>query len=143
MLRVCQSGKNPTMRHLGSTHGIHVAWMHEHANGEHSEMLQCDTTKMCADIYTKGFNEPDKWRHACNLINVIDPSQFSLSLLTTLHKDYTTTFKPTPQQLQQYTTTNLLLHEPPPTDGGNAPPNSTESVVDGGTSARAKQKPKQ
>ena len=121
MLRVCQTGKNPTMRHLGCTHGMSVAWMHENTTNEHCVLQRCDTTKQCADIYTKGFNEPDKWRHACNLINVIDPHNFSIELLTILHADYTTTFKPLDHQHLLLTTTTMLPVEPPHTDGGNAP----------------------
>ena len=29
MIRVCQTGRNPTMRHLGPTHRVSVAWLHE------------------------------------------------------------------------------------------------------------------
>ena len=29
MIAVCGSGKNPTMRHLGRTHKVDVAWLHE------------------------------------------------------------------------------------------------------------------
>ena len=29
MIRVCQTGRNPTMRHLGRTHSVSVAWLHE------------------------------------------------------------------------------------------------------------------
>ena len=29
MIRVCQPGRNPTMRHLGRTHRVSVAWLHE------------------------------------------------------------------------------------------------------------------
>ena len=29
MIRVCETGKNPTLRHIGRTHGVSVAWMWE------------------------------------------------------------------------------------------------------------------
>ena len=29
MLRILETGKNPTMRYLGRTHGISVAWLHK------------------------------------------------------------------------------------------------------------------
>ena len=29
MIRVVETGKNPTMRYIGRTHGISVAWLHE------------------------------------------------------------------------------------------------------------------
>ena len=28
-IRICQSGKNPTMRHLGRTHRVSTSWLHE------------------------------------------------------------------------------------------------------------------
>ena len=60
MMRVCQTGKNPTMRHLGRTHGICVSWLHERVTADSCTMYHCDTTKQSADIYTKGYKEKDK-----------------------------------------------------------------------------------
>ena len=31
------------------------------------------SSEMAADIYTKGFTDPQKWTLVCGLINVIDP----------------------------------------------------------------------
>ena len=56
MIRVCETGRNPTMRHLGRTHGVSVAWLHEQlyirklCPIEYTESLD-----MAADIYTKAF----------------------------------------------------------------------------------------
>ena len=30
---------------------------------------------MCADIYTKAFTDPEKWRHAHELVNIMDSSR--------------------------------------------------------------------
>ena len=38
MIAVCKSGKNPTMRHLGRTHKVDVAWLHETFNSGHYEL---------------------------------------------------------------------------------------------------------
>ena len=51
MMRVCQTGKNPTMRHLQRTHGSCVSWLHENVTGPNCKMHHCDTTKQCADVY--------------------------------------------------------------------------------------------
>ena len=29
MIKVVESGRNPTMRYIGRTHGVSVAWLHE------------------------------------------------------------------------------------------------------------------
>ena len=34
MIRVVETGKNPTMRYLGRTHGVSIAWLHETFKGE-------------------------------------------------------------------------------------------------------------
>ena len=33
MIKVVESGKNPTMRYLGRTHGVSIAWLHEMFKG--------------------------------------------------------------------------------------------------------------
>ena len=35
MIRVIETGKNPTMRYLHRTHRVSVAWLHEVFQGEH------------------------------------------------------------------------------------------------------------
>merc|ERR1712004_273133 len=34
MIKVVESGRNPTMRYIGRTHGVSVAWLHETFKGE-------------------------------------------------------------------------------------------------------------
>ena len=36
----------------------------------------------CADIYTKAFTDPNKWKAACWLIGVIDPGELAKMLET-------------------------------------------------------------
>ncbi len=35
------------------------------------------TSRMCADIFTKAFTNAVAWHHACDLIQIIDPSTVS------------------------------------------------------------------
>jgi hypothetical protein len=76
MIRVIQTGKNPTMRHLGRVHRISIRWLHERLGCQETkdnvELRYEDTARMAADIYTKAFNDKDKWEHAQTLIGVTD-----------------------------------------------------------------------
>ena len=75
MIRVMQTGRNPTMRYLGRTHRISVAWLHEVFKDQNQLLVYEESNTMCADIYTKGFSDRLKWRLACDLINIIDPAR--------------------------------------------------------------------
>ena len=74
-IRVCRSGRNQTMRHLGRVHGITVAWLHEqYANGLFNLVYEPSAT-MAADIFTKGFTNPETWRSVGWLVSVIRPEE--------------------------------------------------------------------
>ena len=76
MICVCKTGKNPTMRHVGRTHKVDIAWLHERFQETAFELIYETTDKQAADIFTKGFTDIVKWRHACSLISHIYPDQF-------------------------------------------------------------------
>ena len=71
MIRICTTGRNPTMRHINRTHGISIRWLYEQFKGKANELHYCPTDLQCADIFTKAFDNPEKWHHAHMLINVI------------------------------------------------------------------------
>ena len=73
MIGVVRSGRNPTMRHLERTHGIANTSLHEHFTRENYVLMYEVTSKMAADIHTKGFKNPLSWKRACMLINLLDP----------------------------------------------------------------------
>ena len=75
------------MRHIGRTHGISVSWMHERFSGSEAKMHYCPTDKQCADIFTKAFDNLDKWTHARMLISVVPTSRRCFGSLLELH-DY-------------------------------------------------------
>jgi len=77
MIKIVQSGRNPTMRYIGRTHGVSVAWLHETFKGDDLELAYEELARMAADIFTKAFDDNDKWRAACWLINVCDPKELS------------------------------------------------------------------
>ena len=60
-LSVLNSGRNPAMRHLGKTHAISVAWLHERFMAGDICLCKRDTKFMAAHIFTKSFFEEPKW----------------------------------------------------------------------------------
>ena len=75
MMRVCQTGRNPTMRYLKRTHRTSVAWLHEVCSSDSVELLYTESARMAADIYTKGFTDAAKWEGACWNIGVCPPDR--------------------------------------------------------------------
>ena len=75
MIRVWQTGRNPTMRHLGRTHRVSVAWLHERIAEPGIDLRYEMTHRQAGDIYTKAFYEALKWTAACLLINMVDGRQ--------------------------------------------------------------------
>ena len=75
MVRICQTGRNPTMRYLARTHGVSSAWLHEQI---HSGVLRLQYTpgpEMRADIFTKMFADSARWEAACWLVNILHPDR--------------------------------------------------------------------
>ena len=74
MIRVCVTGRNPTMRYLSRTHGVSAAWLYEQFNGVDFSIQYEETTRMAADVLTKAFVEVPRWEAACWLVSVFHPS---------------------------------------------------------------------
>ena len=60
------------MRGLGNTHGVSINRLYELFWGDWSELLKEGTDTMAGDIFTKAFDNKDKWSHACRMINMFD-----------------------------------------------------------------------
>jgi len=91
MMRVVETGRNPTMRYLDRVHRVNVANIHERLGNKHTkdnvEVVYTKTDSMCADIYTKCFTDKAKWEHACALINVAPPDKL-IGLIRGAHDRY-------------------------------------------------------
>ena len=75
MIRVTETGRNPTMRYFARTHRVSVAWLHETFSHQDIDLVYEVSSNMCADIYTKAFTDASKWMAAFDLINIVDPSR--------------------------------------------------------------------
>jgi len=76
MIMSVMSGRNPSMRHIGRTHGIDVQGLHDrlgpHPGRDNVTLFYESTHNMSADIYiyTKAFKDLAAWSHALQLINM-------------------------------------------------------------------------
>ena len=50
-----------------------IAWLHEQCKGEDVVVQYVTTTRMAADIYTKGFTDKVKWVNLCQQVSVVEP----------------------------------------------------------------------
>ena len=62
MIRVMETGRNPTMKYLHRTHRVSVAWLHEIYESEQVEVEYELSSKMRAGMYTKASTDPAKWK---------------------------------------------------------------------------------
>ena len=69
-LQIVRTGKNPTLRHIGRTHRVSIAWLAEALSHDDMHVLYETSDRMAADIFTKPFTDPRKWAHACQLIGL-------------------------------------------------------------------------
>ena len=77
MIRICHNGHSKTIRHIGRTHRVDIAFLHEcFTDDEQYKLVYVDTFDQAADIFTKAFSNADKWNHACQLILHVIPDQF-------------------------------------------------------------------
>ena len=75
-IQVCNSGSNPTVRHLGRTHRVAVHSLHERFSAGDITMVKVDTKEQRADIFTKPFTNAATWEALMDLIQVVDGSKW-------------------------------------------------------------------
>ena len=117
MIGVVRSGRNPTMRHLERTHGIAITSLHEHFTKENYVLMYEVSSKMAADIHTKGFKNPLSWKRACMLINLLDPGDIvskelldMVSPTTNVDTTVRQVFKPKQMTFQIFLTLKFLFY---------------------------------
>ena len=76
MIRICETGRNPTMRYLSRTHGLCIAWLYERFQSSLLSLVYEESSKMAADIFTKAFTDKVKWADVCSLVNIVDKDVF-------------------------------------------------------------------
>ena len=129
MIRIMQTGRNPTMRHLNRTHGVDVSAMKEQFDRDYVITQYTQSDRQCADIHTKAFDNKDKWQHAANNINVFDKTTFNLAAANAIRQlpPADPKIPKTPQQTSA----------PAPRHGGTTADGSRRSLGDSPIAAEA------
>ena len=78
-IKVMNSGKNPTMRHMQRTHGLDLAWLTEQFQKGDYRIEYSPTRSMFADVFTKAFTDRLKWILAKKLIGHFKPDELEIS----------------------------------------------------------------
>ena len=76
MMKIMSSGKHQTMRHVPRTHRVSIQWLHEVFQEPFLSLEYVESCRQAADIFTKGFSNPEKWAAVCTLIYHINPKDF-------------------------------------------------------------------
>ena len=70
-IQILKTAKNPTLRHLNRTHRVNISWLCEvFRDLDEVELVYCKTDDQAADILTKAFTNPIKWKAALDLIGI-------------------------------------------------------------------------
>ena len=86
MIRVAETGRNPTTRYLAGTHRVSVAWLRETFSQQNISLMHEVSSRMCADIYTKAFTEATQWQAVCDLISIVGPKRLQQFLADFWHR---------------------------------------------------------
>ena len=73
-IKIIKNGYSSALRHMGRTHKVNVAWIHEVVQTGCIRLLYVKSQRQCADIFTKAFVLADNWSLACRNIATLDPS---------------------------------------------------------------------
>ena len=68
--KIVRSGKFKALRHVKRCHGVKLSFLTEQLRAKTFNLLDCNTTAMSADIFTKHFTCLPKWLHAIELIGM-------------------------------------------------------------------------
>ena len=75
---VIRTGKSPAMRYLHRTHRVSVSWLHDLETKGIIKTHNVDTELQKADIFTKPFNDPVKWKTRIVEIGIWYPNSSSV-----------------------------------------------------------------
>jgi hypothetical protein len=71
-----RAGRSTALRHLGRTHRVDLAFLHECLQNGHYTIEYCKSAAQAADIFTKEFRDAASWKRVCRLIGLVGPGQW-------------------------------------------------------------------
>jgi hypothetical protein len=73
-MRIVMTGKNPTIRHMGRTHKVDIAWLHERISEGSMVVEITKSEEQAADIFTKFFptGKAKEWNNNLRLIGTLN-----------------------------------------------------------------------
>ena len=74
-IQILRNGSNPSMRYMGRTHRIDVAWLMERFKDANVHLVYVLSALQAADIFTKGFTDERKWKELLRLIAHYEPGE--------------------------------------------------------------------
>ena len=84
---IFKTGYSAQLRHISRTQKVNLRWVQERFQEPN---ISCEYALSCeqsADIFTKKFTGKHEWRHACNLINHIEPNKYFRNMSGKLNED--------------------------------------------------------
>ena len=77
-IRVLETGKNLTLRHLNRTHKVDLACLFEAFKNDLCRLLYCTSEEQAADIFIKHFTDVTKFDQVCRCISHINKNELFL-----------------------------------------------------------------
>jgi hypothetical protein len=75
-VKIIRSGRNPSIRHMGRTHNVDLAFLHECLQNGHYTTEYCKSAAQAADIFTKEIRDAASWNRVCRLIGLAGPGEW-------------------------------------------------------------------
>ena len=63
------SGRSPALRHLGRTHGVSLAWLHEQTAVDGIDVDRVDSSFQLTDLFTKAYDSTVDWKEKLKVIS--------------------------------------------------------------------------
>ena len=71
VIKIIKKCRSVALRHLPRTHRIDVTWLFEVCGAEEVKLRHVGTDEQVADLMTKAFTSPEKWRSLLEIAQIV------------------------------------------------------------------------